>query len=178
MFAVPDLTVPESGAPRRPLPPATIVRAVAADPGSWRHLVRYELDAPSRVDLSVEHSGLQLWLRGWLPGQWAPLSHTEGMFAVASGEITELDLAGERTVRAGQTRVLGSTPRRRLMNMGDWPVVTVHAAPLRPGVFTRRDTDGVSEIFDSKDNQGRRVHMHVSGVGPGGTTNGGLLSLP
>jgi len=138
MFAVPDFTVPESVAPRRALPPATIVRAVAADPGSWRHLLRYELDAPSRVDLPAEHPDLQLWLRGWLPGQWAPLSHAEGMFSVASGVITELDPAGERTVRAGQTRVLGQSPRRRLMNMGDWPVVTVHAS----AVMTRRVSPG------------------------------------
>lgn len=151
MFAVPDLTVPEPGVPGRPLPPATIVRAVAADPGSWRHLLRYELDAPSRVDLPVEHPDLSLWLRGWLPGQWAPLSHSEGLFAVASGEITELDPAGERTVRAGQTRVLGPSPRRHLMNMGDWPVVTVHAAAVIA----------------------RRVHP-ARGWPPGGRPNGGI----
>jgi hypothetical protein len=155
MFAVPDLTVPESGAPRRPLPPATIVRAVAADPGSWRHLLRYEPDAPSRVDLPVEHPGLRLWLRGWLPGQWARLSHSEEMFSVASGVITEVDPVGERTVRAGQTRVLGPSPRRRLMNTGDWPVVTVHAAAvIARRVHPARYTGGVSEIFDSKVDQG------------------------
>jgi hypothetical protein len=128
MFAVPDLTVPEPGAPLRPLPPATIVRAVAADSGSWQHLLRYEPHAPSRVALPVEHPDLELWLCGWLPGQSAPLSRTEGMFAVASGVITEMAPAGERTVRAGQTRVLGPSPRHWLMNLGDWPVVTVHAA--------------------------------------------------
>lgn len=129
MFAVPDLTVPEfTSAPRRSLPMPTIVRAVAADPRSWRHLLRYQSHAPSRVDLPVEHPDLDLWLHGWLPGQSAPLSHAEGTFAVASGVITELDPTGERTVWAGQTRVLGPNPRRRLMNLGDWPVVTVHAA--------------------------------------------------
>jgi hypothetical protein len=128
VFAVPDLTVPEStSALRRPLPTPAIVRAVAADPGSWRHLLRYQPHAPSRVDLPVEHPDLELWLCGWLPGQSAPLSRTEGTFTVASGVITELDPAGERTVRAGQTRVLGPNPWRWLMNLGDWPVVTVHA---------------------------------------------------
>jgi hypothetical protein len=131
MFAVPDLTVPEPGTSRRPLPPATIVRAVAADPGSWQHLLRYEPHAPSRVDLPVEHPDLELWVCGWLPGQSARLSDTEAMFAVVSGEITEMAPAGERTVRAGQTRVLGPSPQRRLMNLGDWPVVTVHVAAER-----------------------------------------------
>jgi hypothetical protein len=154
MFDVPDLTVPEHGTPRRPLPPATIVRAVAADPGSWQHLIRYEPHAPSRVDLPVEHPDLRLWLRGWLPGQWASLSHTEGMFAVVSGEIMELDPAGGRTVRAGQTRVLGPSPQRRLMNLGDWPVVTVHAAAAMAGrVHPARYTDGVPYSRAGKDDQ-------------------------
>ena len=47
MFAVPDLTIPDA-ASHRALPPATVVRAVAADLGSWQHLVHYAPSGPSR----------------------------------------------------------------------------------------------------------------------------------
>jgi hypothetical protein len=129
MFAVPDLTVPSPGALRRSLPPATLARAVAADHGSWSHLLRYQPDAPSRVRLPLEHPDLELWLCGWLPGQSAQVAPPEGLVVVVSGVVTEFgDDGAGRTLRAGQTRVYGRGRRRRLLNQGEWSAVTVHAA--------------------------------------------------
>ena len=130
MFAVPDLTVPSPGALRRSLPPATLARAVAADHGSWSHLLRYQPDAPSRVRLPLEHPDLELWLCGWLPGQSAQVAPPEAIFVVVSGVITEL--GDDRTLRAGQTRVYGSARRVRLANLGRRPAISVHARPA-PG---------------------------------------------
>lgn len=128
MFAVPDLTIPELDLAGRPLPPATLVRAVAADPERWLHLVSYDPDRPSRIRLYSDHHGLELWLRGWLPGQAAPLGPPEAMFAVVVGAIAELGKTGWRTLETGQTRVLGRGYHKRLANRSVAPAVTLHAA--------------------------------------------------
>lgn len=127
MFAVPDLTIPDAGASRRALPPATVVRALAADPGSWQHLVHYAPGGPSRVRLQIDHPDYELWLYGWLPGQSASLDPPEALFTVVFGAITELDTVRRRTVLAGQTRVLGPGRLQRLVNLEGWPAVTLHA---------------------------------------------------
>lgn len=131
MFAVPDLTVPATGALRL-LPPATILRTVAADLPAWRHLIRYEQSEPSQVRLDVDHPDLELWLRGWLPGQSAPLVPAETMFTVVIGWVAELGAPGWRAVRAGQTRILGRDRDHRLTNHGQLPAVTMHATTRAP----------------------------------------------
>lgn len=128
MFAVPELTVPRPAA-HRLLPPAALIRNVAADADSWRHLLRYEPDAPSRVPLPVDHPDIELWLTGWLPGQsMAVAGGAQGAFTVVTGALTEHGERGSRVVRAGQTRVLGPGHRHRLVNLGEQPAITVHAA--------------------------------------------------
>jgi len=131
MFAVPDLTLPEPAGARRPVPPATLIRAVAADPASWRPLIRYDATEPSLVRVPVEHPELDLWLRGWLPGQSALLLPPDALFTVVLGAIDEIGTAGRRTLRAGQTRVLGHGYRNRLSNRGEVPAVTLHAVGRR-----------------------------------------------
>jgi len=126
MFAVPDLTVPAE-ASYRLLPPATVLRTVAADLAAWRHLIRYEQSEPSQVRIDVDHPDLELWLRGWLPGQSAPLVTPETMFTVVIGSIAELAAPGWQVVRAGQTRILGRGRDHRLTNHGQLPAVTMHA---------------------------------------------------
>lgn len=128
MFAVPDNTVPEAGASHRPLPPATLLRAVAADQDRWRRLIAFAPDAPTRVRVRVDHRDLELWLRGWLPGQAAPVGPPEVMFAVVLGTIAELGSGGWRGVEAGQTRILGQGYHKRLANRAMSPAVTLHAA--------------------------------------------------
>lgn len=130
MFAVPDLTVP-ADASLRLLPPATILRTVAADLGAWRHLIRYEQGEPSQVRIDVDHPDLELWLRGWLPGQSAQLGASETMFTVVIGWVAELGATGWQAVRAGQTRVLGRGRDHRLTNHGQLPAVTIHARTRR-----------------------------------------------
>jgi hypothetical protein len=124
MFAVPDLTVPPLVVPSRPLPLATLARTVAADPGRWQHLLRYEQEGPCRIELTEARPGCWLWLCGWLPGQRASLG---GVFVVVVGLICELDGSIARPVRAGQTRICGPDRRPLLANLGSDPAVTVHA---------------------------------------------------
>jgi hypothetical protein len=129
MFAVPDLTVPVPGATRRPLPPATILRAVAADVPRWRRLLRYDPAAPHRIELPDDlHPHLRIWLYTWLQGQDAIAPDPGSVFTVVAGTITEFTATGRRTLQAGQTRVLADGRLGRLANLGERPAVTVHAA--------------------------------------------------
>jgi hypothetical protein len=127
VFAVPELTVPRPAA-HRLLPPAALIRNVAADADSWRHLLRYEPDAPSRVPLPVDHPDIELWLTGWLPGQSVDFGDgAPDVFAVVRGEVTECAPSGVRTVRAGQVRILSGASRLRLANLHSEPAITMHA---------------------------------------------------
>jgi mannose-6-phosphate isomerase-like protein (cupin superfamily) len=135
MFAVPEHTVlrPTSA---RPLSLAALVRGVAAEAGSWLHLLH--TSGTLRVPVPSEDPRAELWLAAWPPGRPATLEHhqEQGAFAVVSGQLTEHTLSGSadatsRTLRPGQVRVHGPGYRHSITNTGSKPAVTVHVK-LRP----------------------------------------------
>jgi hypothetical protein len=68
-----------------------IVGAIAAQPASWRDIVRFDAGRRwyGRLELTDEH---EVWLLSWLPGQETGFhDHGEavGAFAVASGRLRE-----------------------------------------------------------------------------------------
>jgi hypothetical protein len=75
--------------------------AVAAQPGSWSGLVRFDAGRRwyRRLELADDH---EVWLLSWLPGQARASTTTAawpGAFAVAQGRVRE------RTVAAGHGQV-------------------------------------------------------------------------
>jgi predicted metal-dependent enzyme (double-stranded beta helix superfamily) len=113
-----------------------IVGALAARPGSWSELVRFDAGRRwyQRLDLADEY---EVWLLSWLPGQSTGFhdhGRAAGAFAVAQGQIRERTVAaGGRppvrhlTVAEGGVRSFGSHHVHDVVNAFAEPAVTVHA---------------------------------------------------
>src|ERR687887_114914 len=84
-------------------------RTLAARPAEWLSRVRLSADGRwyERIHRDDDH---EIWLISWLPGQCTGFhdhGRSAGAFAVALGSLDEHDIAGARTVEAGQVRGFG-----------------------------------------------------------------------
>src|ERR1022692_503725 len=100
---------------------AQLIRGVAAQPGSWKHLVRFSAERRwyYRLELADDY---EIWLLSWLPGQHTGFhDHGEaaGAFAVTRGRLSERTVPAvrprvrRRTFVAGPRRPLGAGPLAR-----------------------------------------------------------------
>ncbi len=113
-----------------------IVGALAARPGGWGELVRFEAGRRwyRRLELADDH---EVWLLSWLPGQSTGFhdhGRAAGAFAVAQGRVRERTVAvGHRqavrnlTVARGSVRAFGPHYAHDVVNAFAEPAVTVHA---------------------------------------------------
>jgi predicted metal-dependent enzyme (double-stranded beta helix superfamily) len=113
-----------------------IVGALAARPGGWDELVRFEAGRRwyRRLELADDH---EVWLLSWLPGQSTGFhdhGRAAGAFAVAQGRLRERTVAaGHRapvrnlTVARGSVRAFGPHYAHDVVNAFAEPAVTVHA---------------------------------------------------
>jgi predicted metal-dependent enzyme (double-stranded beta helix superfamily) len=102
-----------------------IVGAIAAQPASWRDIVRFDAGRRwyQRLELTDDH---EVWLLSWLPGQETGFhDHGEavGAFAVAARRPR----ARNRTFVAGQVRPFGAGHVHDVVNASAVPAVSVHA---------------------------------------------------
>jgi predicted metal-dependent enzyme (double-stranded beta helix superfamily) len=112
-----------------------MVGAIAAQPESWRDIVRFDAGQRwyHRLDLTDEY---EVWLLSWLPGQHTGFhDHGEavGAFAVALGRLAECTVpavrprARSRTFAAGRIRPFGAGHVHDMVNACAAPAVSVHA---------------------------------------------------
>jgi predicted metal-dependent enzyme (double-stranded beta helix superfamily) len=113
-----------------------IVGALAARPGGWDELVRFEAGRRwyRRLELADDH---EVWLLSWLPGQSTGFhdhGRAAGAFAVAQGRVRERTVAaGYRpavrnlTVARGSVRSFGPHYTHDVVNTFTMPAITVHA---------------------------------------------------
>ena len=112
-----------------------IVAAVAARPGRWSGLVRFDAGRRwyQRLELAEDH---EVWLLSWLPGQdtgFHDHGRAAGAFAVAQGQVRERTVVTgssqvrHRTIAAGRVRSFGSQYVHDVVNAFAEPAVTVHA---------------------------------------------------
>jgi hypothetical protein len=133
MFAVPDNTVAVASA-TAPRHPVRVALEYAADRDRWRTLLRY--DPEERFSALVTADAEQeVWLLGWLPGQYTDLHDhgpATGAFTVVSGRLTET--VARRAPRC-RARVRAPGPQRGPGSRGEHPRVPLgwaHPAPLPP----------------------------------------------
>jgi predicted metal-dependent enzyme (double-stranded beta helix superfamily) len=111
------------------------VSATAAQPASWRDIVRFDAGRRwyQRLELTDDH---EVWLLSWLPGQETGFhDHGEavGAFAVAQGRLRERTVpamrprASNRTFAAGDVRLFGAGHVHDMVNASAGPAVSVHA---------------------------------------------------
>jgi mannose-6-phosphate isomerase-like protein (cupin superfamily) len=103
-------------------------RTLAARPAEWLSRVRLSADGRwyERIHRDDDH---EIWLISWLPGQCTGFhdhGRSAGAFAVALGSLDEHDIAGARTVEAGQVRGFGPGYIHDVRNGGAAPAVSVH----------------------------------------------------
>ena len=113
-----------------------IVATLAARPGGWAEVVRFEAARRwfQRLELADDH---EVWLLSWLPGQSTGFhdhGHAAGAFAVAEGQVRERTVAVGRgqpvrnlTVARGSVRAFGPHYTHDVVNASAEPAVTVHA---------------------------------------------------
>src|SRR5580658_6542964 len=113
-----------------------IVTALAARPGGWGDVVRYEAGRRwfQRLELADDR---EVWLLSWLPGQSTGFhdhGRAAGAFAVAQGRMRERTVAAGRrapvrhlTVADGGVRSFGSHHVHDVVNAFAEPAITVHA---------------------------------------------------
>jgi mannose-6-phosphate isomerase-like protein (cupin superfamily) len=103
-------------------------RALAAHPGEW--LSRVRLSAEGRWYERIHRGdGHEIWLISWLPEQGTGFhdhGQSAGAFAVALGSLEEHDIAGARSVHAGQVRGFGPGYIHDVRNAASAPAVSVH----------------------------------------------------
>jgi len=128
---------------------ADLVRAIAADPDSWRHLVAF--DADDRVYVSLHRdSHVDIWLLCWTPENdtgWHDHDVSAGAVAVVEGELVESNLTllhGARETRYAAGEVFSFAPDHiHRLNGAVHGSVSVHAysPPLwRMGQYAVNDT--------------------------------------
>jgi predicted metal-dependent enzyme (double-stranded beta helix superfamily) len=127
------------------------VRALAAAPAGWAHLVEHDPERRRYHELHRDDD-LAVWLICWSHEQDTGFHDhdlSSGAVAVIEGAVREdrLTLGGpptSRTVRAGGTFSFTAADIHRVMHAGDAPAVTLHAysPPLwRMGAY-EVDDDG------------------------------------
>jgi hypothetical protein len=116
----------------------SMVRAIAASPGEWAHLVQFSADHRwyRRLDEAGPGASYEVWLLSWLPGQQTGFhdhGDASGAFAVAQGELLESTarlgdtaVTGRR-VKAGVSRSFGPAYLHDVRNSSGRPAVSVHA---------------------------------------------------
>ena len=115
-----------------------IVSTIAASPGQWRPIVRFNADRRwyYRLDAAGPDAAYEVWLLSWLPGQQTGFhdhGDASGAFAVADGELLESTAqVGRREIRSrslvtGAVRSFGPAYLHDVRNAGDRPAVSVHA---------------------------------------------------
>lgn len=137
-FAHNDLAHDDHGSRPASLSPARlaeIVGALAAEPGRWGRLVRFDTERRwyQRLELTED---LEVWLLSWLPGQdtgFHDHGRASGAFAVAQGRVRERTVppgrrqVRQRTIPAGDIRSFGPRYVHDVVNAFGEPAVTVHA---------------------------------------------------
>jgi predicted metal-dependent enzyme (double-stranded beta helix superfamily) len=113
-----------------------IVGALAARPGGWGEIVRFDAGRRwyQRLELTQDY---EVWLLSWLPGQSTGFhdhGRAAGAFAVAQGQVRERTVAGgrrlpvtNRTVSSGSVRAFGPHHVHDVVNAFAEPAITVHA---------------------------------------------------
>jgi predicted metal-dependent enzyme (double-stranded beta helix superfamily) len=113
-----------------------IVTALAARPGGWGDVVRFEAGRRwfQRLELADDR---EVWLLSWLPGQSTGFhdhGRAAGAFAVAQGQVRERTVAAGRaqpvrnlTVARGSVRAFGPHYAHDVVNAFAEPAITVHA---------------------------------------------------
>lgn len=129
LSVIPDLTMQGSDSPYATRPAVTVgrlaglVRELAARPGDWWHLARFD-GVPVRLPGEPE-----ILLYGWPPGHRA--APAADVLAVLAGELSERTITdqgvAERAVRANRIRVYGAGHQRELVNPGPAYAVSLHA---------------------------------------------------
>ena len=114
---------------------AGIARRVAAQPDTWRSLVRFDAARRwyVRLESSDEH---EVWLLTWLAGQHTGFhdhGQSAGAFIVASGSLTERRAsagkprATSRRLRSGAVRSFGPQYVHDVRNDSTEPAISIHA---------------------------------------------------
>ncbi|MCO5999162.1 cupin domain-containing protein [Actinoallomurus rhizosphaericola] len=129
LSVIPDLTMQGADSPFSTRPTVTVgrlaglVRELAASPGDWWHLARFD-GVPVRLLGEAE-----VWLSAWPPGHRA--APVADVLAVLAGELSERTITdhgvAERAVRANRIRVYGAGHPRELVNPGPAYAVSLHA---------------------------------------------------
>jgi predicted metal-dependent enzyme (double-stranded beta helix superfamily) len=141
VFAVPPNTV-AAPADLSIAHPVRIARELAADRGSWTHLLRYDPDQ-RWSGLLARTESYEAWLLSWLPGQHTELHDhggATGAFTVIAGNLTERVVQSRgaevlHPLTAGQSRVFGPNYVHQVHNDGPDPAVSVHVyRPARAGM--------------------------------------------
>ncbi len=112
-----------------------IVGAVAAEPGCWSDVARFDPGRRwyQRLDLADDY---EIWLLTWMQGQntgFHDHGDAAGAFAVAQGRVRERTVSAARplvrgcTVAAGSTRSFGPHYVHDVANISAEPAITVHA---------------------------------------------------
>ncbi|MQY07490.1 cupin domain-containing protein [Actinomadura macrotermitis] len=138
---VPDLTMRGQDDPhgrvlaRRPPTVGQLAARIldlAARPGDWWALARFEPDAPVRVRIG-DVDGVRLWLTTWPPGHRTSLHDHSGteVSALTSGELAETVISADgvtgRPLRTNRVRVHGGRHTHGLANPGPGYAITLHA---------------------------------------------------
>jgi predicted metal-dependent enzyme (double-stranded beta helix superfamily) len=112
-----------------------MVAAIAAQPASWRDIVRFDAGQRwyHRLDLTDEY---EVWLLSWLPGQQTGFhdhGDAAGAFAIADGDLLESTAqvgrpaVRSRSLATGTVRSFGPDYVHDVRNASDRPAVSVHA---------------------------------------------------
>lgn len=107
---------------------AGFARTLAADPGRWEPLVRYDTTTRWYHRLRTG-PGYEVWLLSWVPGQGSgPHDHgrSSGVLTVLRGELTERTGKGDRGLAAGAQRVFGPGYVHDVVNDALEPAVSLH----------------------------------------------------
>ncbi|MEU6266827.1 cysteine dioxygenase [Saccharopolyspora shandongensis] len=154
MFAVPPNTL-AAPADLSIAHPVRIARELAADRGSWTHLLRYDPDQ-RWSGLLARTESYEAWLLSWLPGQHTELHDhggATGAFTVIAGNLTERVVQPRGTevlhpLTAGQSRVFGPNYVHQVHNDGPDPAVSVHVyrpARARMTLYTHDPVTGLRQ---------------------------------
>ena len=134
-LAIPHLLPPVPQHPATLAEYAGLLRAVAADRGTWADLIEY--DATSRWYHRLRTGpGYELWLLSWVPGQGSGRhdhGRSGGLLTVLDGELTEHTPGTRpgtadriRVLRPGDLRVLPAGHIHEVVNDTLAPAVSLH----------------------------------------------------